>query len=667
MACCSDKIITCLIAICTLCLPVGAQGQILSDTIRTQAIDEVSIKGERTTGARAVSVQKVADTRLMSATGSLQISDVLKYFSGATVKDYGGIGGLKTVSVRGLGASHTAVAYDGIIITDNQTGQIDLGRFSASQTGSVRLVSGPDNDLLQSAAMAAQAATITVSSVPPQLDGKRQKSRAELKYGSFNTLSALAHAAFKAGNSNTVSIQGEWLRTDGSYPYIQNNGSSSRTKNRDNSDVNRLRAEIAWFGTINDKTDLTVRTYWFQSEQGLPANILYNDNAARERLWNRDGFVQSTFKSTLSDRLTLKLNAKYGITYTRYLNPIVNSSAGNTDNRYTEHEGYLSGVLLYRITDLLTASAAIDGRLSKLDGNGAEQARPTRATLNASTALKYASERVTLTTRLNYVGTTEKTVLRQAAENYRHLSPVIGTNWLVWSAAGLHLRASYVNTYRLPTFNDLYFEQIGRRDLKPERASVTSAGVIIEKELSNLLFSLYADAYNSSVKDRIMAVPGKNTAVWMMKNIGHVVTHGIETGLDISCTEGSIRPAARISYTYQRAMDKSDSGSTTWNHQIPYTPRHSASAVAWIETPIVNVSCNIIFSSEYYSNGYNGPEYRMPSYYEAGCSVWHDFNINSTTATFKAECINLTDSRYELVRNFPMPGRQFRITAKFEI
>ena len=202
--------------------------------------------------------------------------------------------------------------------------------------------------------------------------------------------------------------------------------------------------------------------------------------------------------------------------------------------------------------------------------------------------------------------------MRQAAESYNHLSPTAGLNWLVWPDAGLHFRASFSNTLRLPTFNDLYFEQIGRRDLRPENASVTSAGMVIENRIGNVLYSVYADAYNSNVKDRIMAVPGKNTAVWMMKNIGQVTTHGFESGLELRSQDGTVRPALLVSYTYQRSMDKSDSNGTTWNHQLPYTPRHSASAVTWIETPYVNASCNLLYSGEYYCNGYNGPEYRMP-------------------------------------------------------
>ena len=190
---------------------------------------------------------------------------------------------------------------------------------------------------------------------------------------------------------------------------------------------------------------------------------------------------------------------------------------------------------------------------------------------------------------------------------------------------------------------------------------------MVGNETGGIYYSVYADAYNSSVKDRIMAVPGKNTAVWMMKNIGQVTTHGLETGLELRMKEGVTSSALLVSYTYQRSMDKSDSGSSTWNHQLPYTPRHAASAVTWIETPIADASFNLFYSGEYFCNGYNGPEYRMPSYYELGCSLWRTFRMKKCVLSLRAECINLTDKRYELVRNYPMPGRQFRLAATVEL
>ena len=58
------------------------------------------------------------------------VADALRYFSGVQIKDYGGIGGLKTVNIRAMGTQHVGVFYDGIELGNAQNGTVDLGRFS---------------------------------------------------------------------------------------------------------------------------------------------------------------------------------------------------------------------------------------------------------------------------------------------------------------------------------------------------------------------------------------------------------------------------------------------------------------------------------------------------------------------------------------------------------
>jgi len=56
------------------------------------------------------------------------IGDALKYIPGTYIKDYGGIGGIKTVSYRSLGAGHTNVEIDGVILPNTQTAAINLSQ-----------------------------------------------------------------------------------------------------------------------------------------------------------------------------------------------------------------------------------------------------------------------------------------------------------------------------------------------------------------------------------------------------------------------------------------------------------------------------------------------------------------------------------------------------------
>ena len=94
--------------------------------------------------------------------GLQNMGDAVKRFAGTNVRDYGGIGGLKTVSVRNLGAAHTAVSYDGVAISNTQAGQIDVGRFSLDNVSTLSLAIGHDDNMLQSARLFASAGVVNI-------------------------------------------------------------------------------------------------------------------------------------------------------------------------------------------------------------------------------------------------------------------------------------------------------------------------------------------------------------------------------------------------------------------------------------------------------------------------------------------------------------------------
>lgn len=96
---------------------------------------------------RSTTPLQILSNNTIQNLNALQISDAVKHFSGVTVKDYGGIGGLKTISVRGFSANHTGINYNGIAVSDVQSGQIDIGRFSIENVENITLNSG-QNDII---------------------------------------------------------------------------------------------------------------------------------------------------------------------------------------------------------------------------------------------------------------------------------------------------------------------------------------------------------------------------------------------------------------------------------------------------------------------------------------------------------------------------------------
>ena len=154
--------------------------------------------------------QTLAGTALQNLS-TTSVADALKYFSGVQIKDYGGLGGLKTVNVRSLGSQHVGVYLDGIRITNAQNGQIDLGRYSLSNMESVALYNANRNERLQSASEYASAATV-------YLQTRRPDSTAlsvEYGTGSFGLQKLKAYLSFK----NILFVDAEYQRTDGDYPF----------------------------------------------------------------------------------------------------------------------------------------------------------------------------------------------------------------------------------------------------------------------------------------------------------------------------------------------------------------------------------------------------------------------------------------------------------------
>ena len=82
---------------------------------------------------------------------SQSVADALRYFSGVQIKDYGGVGGLKTVDVRSMGTNHMGVFYDGIQLGNAQNGLVDLGRFSMENIEEIALYNGQKAQIFQPA------------------------------------------------------------------------------------------------------------------------------------------------------------------------------------------------------------------------------------------------------------------------------------------------------------------------------------------------------------------------------------------------------------------------------------------------------------------------------------------------------------------------------------
>ena len=118
-------------------LAIGmSHGQSKLDSI--QHLDEVTVTARSFSFKEVIPSQKLSGKELQNL-NSHTVADALRYFSGVQLKDYGGVGGIKTVNIRSMGTNHMGVFYDGIELSNAQNGQVDLGMYSLDNIEEISL------------------------------------------------------------------------------------------------------------------------------------------------------------------------------------------------------------------------------------------------------------------------------------------------------------------------------------------------------------------------------------------------------------------------------------------------------------------------------------------------------------------------------------------------
>ena len=648
----------------------------------------------------------------MTRMGMYSMTDALKHMAGLSVRDYGGAGGMKTVSVRGIGARHTAVVYDGIALSDCQTGEIDLSRYSLDHLSSVSLVIGDDDNIFQPARNQAAAATLRLvtecqsNTVTEYQGGKEFVDRdvtllpshfvTLLNVGSFGLVNPsfrldLPSLLGKDGGRFLFSAIGEFFHADNDYPFTLQNITLTSRERRTNSLMNTWHGELNADWQLNANNILSGKVYYYGSNRRLPGIVHYYTNENHERLCDVNAFGQLRFRSTFTDRLALLVNAKYNWSHTDYQNRTPGSGIG--DAKYWQREAYGSASLLYAPTSWLSLDYALDVQENSLNSTlSLYDAHPHRTLLLQCLAAKAQWQRLTLVARTLYhlswsrssnssSSSSSSGSSRETSSSYSSLAPSLSASYQLLPGKELYLRLMGKQIFRLPTFNELYFYHIGASALRPERASQLNVGVTWESggslsgaaSASPLHLSLTADMYVNRVTDKIVAVPF-NMFVWRIMNLDRATIVGADVVGDVSWRLSmSHMLALNANYSWQRAMNSTVRVSPVYHFQLPYVPQHSLCATLSWENPWVCVSVTNSVQSCRWTTVEHTEGTRMPGFGVTDLSFWRSFSLPTWVSrggapiTLRFTMQNLFDRQYAIVAHYPMPGRSWRMQLVFPI
>lgn len=203
----------CVISI-GITVPVRSQSKLDS----LQHLDEVVVTVSRIS-KEVIPVQQLSGSQLHRLS-SHSVADALRYFSGIQIKDYGGVGGLKTVNIRSMGTNHVGVFYDGIELGNAQNGQVDLGRFSLDNMEAVTLYNGQKSAIFQPAKDFGSAGSIYLQSRTPKFGPDEDNHvKAVFKTGSFGVINPAILWEHRISENISSSVSAEYMYTTGKYKF----------------------------------------------------------------------------------------------------------------------------------------------------------------------------------------------------------------------------------------------------------------------------------------------------------------------------------------------------------------------------------------------------------------------------------------------------------------
>lgn len=584
------------------------------------------------------------DSLIIKKLAASNVLDLLKFSSGINLKDYGGVGGIKTIGYKGFNSTQGLISVNGCPFSNYQTSSVDFSIFDVNNISNLSINLNNDDFYNKSAKSYSAAFEVNIENFAPKLDSAKYSFG--LKAGSF----LLFEPNFRIilpKNNHQLDIAFSYNFCKGNYPFTIENQEYKRQNSKVNSA--KLDVKLSNFGKVKLKQNLFAN-YTFRQ---LPkATTLYNLES-KESLKDFLCFYQIVgdyHRYAYNTRNIVKFSSSKEI----YNNP--NFWGDNKQIDYFSNEAYFSTVHSIKITDGFMISASVDGEFASLKSDNVK-GNPFRKSIYESFSIKYHfscfSLKATILQR-NHFSSSEKEF-----SNHFGVDPIIKFSYSPWDIKGFSISLIAKKTDRIPSFNDLYYNNIGSRRLKAEDNRSFLIDVNYTKYYKKLSFLLNANSYYNQVKNKIVAVPTKNIFVWQMFNVGKVDIKAIEFTSNIKYYfDKNLSLELKINHTYQHCLDVTDKNSNTYKHQVAYTPRVNSNGFLQIDYLKWFLNLNWLYNSKVFVLNQNIEQNLLKSYLDKGFSIGYNYKKISITVFAH----NFLGNNYEIIKNFPMARDNFGIS-----
>jgi iron complex outermembrane receptor protein len=559
-------------------------------------------------------VQKLNDSVIQKHQPSL--TNLLNFSTGIYFKE-NGLGMVSSPSFRGTTAQQTAVIWNGININSQLNGQTDFNTVTTSDFNSISVRSGGGSSLYGTSAIGGSIHLTTELRFQDEFS-----NRLNVNYGSFNTVAFNYHLRY---SDEKVSFFGSVSRnsSDNDYDFL-----NSDLKNTNGQFFNSS-YNIGFGYKLNANNILKIYSQFYDGERHFSL-INPSDSKTKFQDFNTRNLVDLT--TFLGDFTS---NVKVGFLSEKY-KYFENSSKDDFTNG-TVQTLIAKYNLNYKINSKMQTDFVADVMKNKGDGSDIEQEERTISGL--AVRFKHA-----INAKFSYDGS----LRQEITQNYR--SPLLYAIGTVFKPVQFYtLKVNVSQNFRIPTFNDLYWQGAGNRNLRPEKSVQGEIGNVFQWK--NLTF--IATVFHSKIKDMIRWLP-QSGGVFKPINTNRVSIVGTEFSMNFQQKIEKHHFDFNANYAYTKSENEQT------NKQLTFVPFHKTTASVAYSYGRLTAFYQYLFNGEVFTQTDNNPKRIIQNYTVSNTGFSVDCGAEKRYA-LGFRVLNLWNEDYESVENRPLPGRNYTI------
>lgn len=550
------------------------------------------------------------------------LTSVLNHNSTIYFKE-NGFGMVSSPSFRGTTAQQTAVVWNGININSQLNGQTDFNTISTKNFDNIIVRAGGGSAIYGSSAIGGSIHLNNDLSFKDLFQNDLQINK-----GSFNTLGI--HYDVKVGNKKFSSQFGFSLNSsDNDYLYVKKfdwKGNQLKNLNGEflNTDYN-----VNFGYKLDNRNIIKLYSQTSVSDRNFSLITVSDTKTKYINTFNRnllDYF--GNFKSFSINFKTAYLFEDY-----KYFVDFDNNyfSQGSSESLIAKLDVGFSPIKSLQLNTVFD--------YNQTSGYGASFGSNKREISSIGLFAKHELTKKWLN---------EFVIRKEITNNYQ--SPTLFSIGSVYTFNTFYsLKINGSRNFRIPTFNDLYWQNGGNLNLKPESSYQAEIGNVFKYRKFNLSQTFYF----IKIDDLIRWVPNA-TGLWSPVNTAKVYTYGSESILNSEYKIGKNNISFNATYAYTVSKNLEN------NKQLFFVPFNKLTISVGYSVKKFAFYYQFLYNGFVFTRSDNDPSEVIEAYKISNIGLDYDFKFLKSSK-FGFEIRNILNQKYQSVEDRPMPGRNFNM------